>query len=58
MIKTPASKTPEQELDEALTGTFPASDPVAIGHSEHAGVPVRAKKQPQPPRPGPPPDLT
>jgi acyl dehydratase len=26
-------------LDEALDGTFPASDPVAIGHSDHAGSP-------------------
>ena len=48
MVKTPASKTPEQELDEALSGTFPASDPVAIGHSEHAGDPVRANKLPRP----------
>jgi hypothetical protein len=55
MNKTPAGKTPEQELDEALSGTFPASDPVAIGHSEHAGDPVRTKKQSksQPPEPAP-----
>jgi acyl dehydratase len=26
-------------LDEALAETFPASDPVAVGHSEHAGTP-------------------
>ena len=26
-------------LDEALEETFPASDPVAIGHSDHAGTP-------------------
>src|SRR5829696_2975850 len=26
-------------LDEALQETFPASDPVAVGHSEHAGTP-------------------
>jgi acyl dehydratase len=26
-------------LDEALEETFPASDPVAVGHSEHAGTP-------------------
>jgi acyl dehydratase len=26
-------------LDEALEQTFPASDPVALGHSEHAGTP-------------------
>ncbi len=44
------SKTPEQDLDEALAGTFPASDPVALGHSEHSGDPVRTIK---PPRPSP-----
>jgi acyl dehydratase len=27
-------------LDEALEETFPASDPVAVGHSEHAGTPA------------------
>ena len=27
-------------LDEALEETFPASDPVAIGHSEHVGAPA------------------
>ena len=26
-------------LDEAIEGTFPSSDPVAIGHSDHAGAP-------------------
>ena len=26
-------------LDNALENTFPCSDPVAIGHSEHSGVP-------------------
>lgn len=26
-------------LDEALKESFPASDPVAVGHSEHAGTP-------------------
>jgi hypothetical protein len=29
----------EAALDEALEETFPASDPVAVGHSDHAGVP-------------------
>jgi hypothetical protein len=46
---TCSSKTPEQDLDEALAGTFPASDPVALGHSEHSGDPVRAKKPPPSP---------
>jgi MaoC like domain len=31
----------EEALDEALTQTFPASDPVAIGHSARAGTPER-----------------
>jgi hypothetical protein len=48
---TSSSKTPEQDLDDALAGTFPASDPVALGHSEHSGDPVRAKNPPpEPPR--------
>jgi hypothetical protein len=29
----------ERLLDEALEGTFPASDPVTIGRSDHAGAP-------------------
>ncbi len=31
--------TKGDRLDDALEATFPASDPVAIGHSEHAGTP-------------------
>src|SRR5215211_5041917 len=31
----------EDALDEALEETFPASDPVALGHSDHSGSPVR-----------------
>lgn len=50
---TSSSKTPEEDLDDALAGTFPASDPVAIGRSEHAGDPVRTKQQPRQPRPEP-----
>jgi Ribbon-helix-helix protein, copG family len=34
---------PEETLDEALDETFPASDPVAIGHSERAGRPKKTK---------------
>jgi acyl dehydratase len=30
---------PTDALDEALEETFPASDPVAVGHSAHAGTP-------------------
>jgi hypothetical protein len=29
----------EAQLDEALEDTFPASDPVSVEHSDHAGVP-------------------
>ena len=43
---TSSSKTPEEDLDDALAGTFPASDPVALGHSEHSGDPVRTKNPP------------
>lgn len=32
-------RSPADLLDEALEETFPASDPVAIGHSEHPGTP-------------------
>jgi hypothetical protein len=35
----PADRNREAALDEALEETFPASDPVAIGHSDHAGEP-------------------
>ncbi len=38
------SKLPTEEtLDEALDETFPASDPVAVGHSEHLGRPKKSK---------------
>jgi hypothetical protein len=40
----------EDALDEALEETFPASDPVAVGHSDHAGIPPNhrepSKKRP------------
>ena len=32
-------ETESDRLDEALKESFPASDPVAVGHSEHAGTP-------------------
>jgi hypothetical protein len=32
------------KLDEALEETFPASDPVSLGHSEHVGQPKSARK--------------
>jgi hypothetical protein len=33
----------EETLDEALDETFPASDSVAVGHSDHAGRPKKGK---------------
>jgi hypothetical protein len=33
--------TTNEKLDEALDETFPASDPVSVGHSEHVGRPKR-----------------
>ena len=43
MSITPEQSSPgpsqSDSLDEALEETFPASDPVAVGHSEHAGTP-------------------
>lgn len=29
----------DQQLDEALSETFPASDPVAVGRNDHPGKP-------------------
>jgi hypothetical protein len=40
----------EAALDEALEETFPASDPVAVGHSDHAGVPPSHESQKRRPR--------
>ena len=37
----PSADDRERLLDEALDASFPASDPVAIGHSDHAGAPPR-----------------
>ncbi|MGH6819939.1 MAG: DUF2842 domain-containing protein [Methylocella sp.] len=41
MSKRPAKISPESKLDDALAESSPASDPVAIGHGEHIGDPVR-----------------
>jgi uncharacterized protein len=38
--ETPSSSPKaESRLDEALEDTFPASDPVSLGHTDHAGAP-------------------
>jgi hypothetical protein len=34
----------DKKLDEALEESFPASDPVSLGHSEHIGQPKSARK--------------
>ncbi len=34
-----------EKLDEALEESFPASDPVALGHSEHVGQPKSARNK-------------
>ncbi|MDP1700160.1 MAG: hypothetical protein Q8L53_04255 [Aestuariivirga sp.] len=44
----PASNGPKttinQKLDEALDESFPASDPVSLGHSERVGQPKPKRK--------------
>jgi hypothetical protein len=34
-----ASQDIDRKLDEALSETFPASDPVAVGRNDHPGQP-------------------
>lgn len=45
----PASNGPKgiinEKLDEALDESFPASDPVSVGHSEHVGQPKPKRKK-------------
>ena len=36
--------TINEKLDEALDESFPASDPVSVGHSEHIGRPKPKRK--------------
>jgi hypothetical protein len=36
-----AKRKLDAELDEALTGTFPASDPIAVGHPTATEPPSR-----------------
>ncbi len=46
--RKPASNGPKkainEKLDEALDESFPASDPVSLGHSEHVGQPKPKRK--------------
>ena len=39
MSTDPEKPSASDRLDEALEESFPASDPVALGHSDHAGTP-------------------
>lgn len=47
--RKPASNGPKttinEKLDEALDESFPASDPVSLGHSEHVGQPKSKRKK-------------
>jgi hypothetical protein len=36
------AKDIDEKLDEALSETFPASDPVAVGRNDHPGQPDAA----------------
>jgi hypothetical protein len=41
MARRPKPKSDDDgKLDEALEESFPASDPVSIGHNEHPGSPA------------------
>ena len=37
--------TISEKLDEALKESFPASDPVSLGHSEHIGQPKLSERR-------------
>jgi len=45
MDKFPLPAPDESTLDDAIADSFPASDPVAIGHGERPGGPVRDIRQ-------------
>ncbi len=38
-ISSDEHSSSEAQLDEALEDSFPASDPVSVEHSDHAGAP-------------------
>jgi hypothetical protein len=37
--------TINEKLDDALDKSFPASDPVSLGHSDHVGQPKSVRKK-------------
>lgn len=43
MAKRSIRKSDDANLDEALDESFPASDPVSLGHSDHVGGPASVK---------------
>ncbi len=44
VLKDPRAAINEK-LDEALDESFPASDPVSLGHSDHIGQPKPKRKK-------------
>jgi hypothetical protein len=44
--RKPANDRAEKALDEAIEESFPASDPPAIGHSNHVGAPRKSDERP------------
>ncbi len=45
MDKYPIAAPDEATLDDAIADSFPASDPVAIGHCDRPGSPVRPPRE-------------
>jgi hypothetical protein len=41
----PNEVTLNEKLDDALDKSFPASDPVSLGHSDHVGQPESSRKK-------------
>lgn len=44
-VLSDSKTTINEKLDEALDESFPASDPVSLGHSEHVGQPKQFRKK-------------
>jgi hypothetical protein len=40
MARERSQKDVDRKLDEALEESFPASDPVSVGHNDHPGNPA------------------